>query len=289
MFFTFSISFALPLPSAFVTVKGKISFMFRPLIDRLMRSFEVSLWSKRFVSVGTSKAPRMSEKSINGRMSIRNINLHQWRNISTKIRASCGNSFPAFTCTKPWEFERGGEQENFIDQKRWKCSASCVCEFFPYYCTFRKEFFRWREKLVEVILQSTTHVPKTFHFYKNSSKNKWKISSPIYCNFPFSCRCLVLHAHRIIAAFACVCSRLWTCMLHISVHYISRARVRKWKFLIENEGEISNRMFFVFIFKVVVSVRENRKKVNRILRMFSRFSRTVFFPHRSFPYSPTRA
>lgn len=101
---------------------------------------------------------------------------------------------------------------------------------------------------------------------------KWNL--PNFSVLQFSFRCLVLHAHRILATPR-LCE--WPALnLYCSVSDTFPDRVRKWKFSIENEGEIAFPVVASFRFqfqgsgKVVFGRRwcwwlaENRKKVNSI-------------------------
>ena len=131
------------------------------------------------------------------------------------------------------------------------------------------------------------------------SKNKWKFGwKTLQFSFRFSMSRVACASHLLSAGIS---NRLrFSKSVRRAMNENSRKQLRvwKWKFSIENEGEIlsfQHRMFFDFNFKVVdfssicecVGWMKIGKKVNRILRMFFSVPECFSFL-KTFPYPQTQ-
>lgn len=84
-----------------------------------------------------------------------------------------------------------GRGTNFIDQKQWKLSLQ-VFVSFSLLCTFSLPLWAYFP-VVEERFSSFIHdaCPETFlRWFPRFSKNIWETFDYLYCNFPFSLRCL---------------------------------------------------------------------------------------------------
>lgn len=150
-------------------------------------------------------------------------------------------------------------QENFIDQK------CCMCKFLPYahfHCRLSWNFPRnWggtKKNERGVLRRMFRSFPLLLDNIFLPSKNKWKFGwKTLQFSFRFSMSRVACASHwlstgisnRLRFSNLCAPRGEWKQQkTHFSL------RVWKWKFSIENEGEISSfqhRMFFDFNFKVV--------------------------------------